>query len=340
MNALGRFTRLKSPYYSTSEDATSRFDAIPRINRMAQALSLSVLSTINKAPVEILGRQFICIQATSVYRFLNAYQIPINMVPRHQASFLLHSKHQPCFTQTPFFQTLPTSNVFSFLFVLSFPMRSYNCATLLFLFFLLVVLVVQTCADDDGHEKKYKYDYKGKNHKSKCYRDPDLVCMFTPSILGKTIGVIKFTAVPKPRHYRMHGYPKHLRKRKCLVEVDMAMVGLTPGSIYSIQIREFGDRRKPDGSSAGALFDDNEHTVSGFHSGDLGNIVATGRGAGLKKFYDVALRLDEIVGRSIIIEELPGIDGNVQSVATKEKGHQLCVIGYANPSLNNGSLDN
>ncbi|MDP2886887.1 MAG: superoxide dismutase family protein [Ignavibacteria bacterium] len=108
---------------------------------------------------------------------------------------------------------------------------------------------------------------------------------------GKTVrGVITFTQTEKG------------------VSVVAHLEGLTPGK-HGFHVHEFGDCNAPDLTSAGGHFNPTQvahgapadHTR---HSGDLGNIVADGKGMATLEWVDPMMQLsgpNSIIGRAVIV---------------------------------------
>jgi len=96
-----------------------------------------------------------------------------------------------------------------------------------------------------------------------------------------------------------------LSKKDGYVHVWGEVHGLTPGE-HGFHIHEFGDLRKPDGTSAGGHFNPEGHDHGGpgdekHHAGDLGNITAGDDGVAKVDIKAKGLHLHFAVGRSIVV---------------------------------------
>lgn len=114
---------------------------------------------------------------------------------------------------------------------------------------------------------------------------------------------------------------------KIVADVD----NLTPGK-HGFHIHEFGDCSAPDGSSAGGHFNPGgmKHGAPDSlerHAGDLGNIVADGKGHAHYEVVDKVIKLNgphSIVGRSVVVHALP--DDFVTQPTGNSGGRVACGI--------------
>lgn len=124
-----------------------------------------------------------------------------------------------------------------------------------------------------------------------------------------------------------------------LVQKDDALqivgkvVNLTPGE-HGFHIHEFGDRRAPDGTSAGGHFNPggHDHGAPGptSHAGDLGNITANEDGVAMVDVTTPDTHLSDILGRSFVVHA--GVD-DLSSQPSGDAGPRVAVgvIAVGNP---------
>uniref|UniRef100_A0A8C6X8S6 Copper chaperone for superoxide dismutase n=1 Tax=Naja naja TaxID=35670 RepID=A0A8C6X8S6_NAJNA len=91
---------------------------------------------------------------------------------------------------------------------------------------------------------------------------------------------------------------------KCLV--DGTIDGLPPG-LHGLHVHEFGDLSRTF-DSCGDHFNPKGECHGGpqdlhRHAGDLGNILATGDGRASFRMEDHQLKVDDIIGRSLVVDE-------------------------------------
>lgn len=89
------------------------------------------------------------------------------------------------------------------------------------------------------------------------------------------------------------------------VMVEANITGLEPGN-HGFHIHQFGDCTAEDGTSAGGHFNPNENMHAGpdaedRHMGDMGNITANEDGVATIEYTDDTIRIDQIIGRGIIV---------------------------------------
>lgn len=123
------------------------------------------------------------------------------------------------------------------------------------------------------------------------------------------------------------------------VRVKGRVTNLSPGK-HGFHVHQYGDLRKPDGTSAGGHFNPTGAPHGGpdsdkRHVGDLGNITADKNGVAEFSFVDPMLSFDgeaSILGRGLIIHA--GED-DLTSQPTGAAGARvgMAVIGHANPDL-------
>tara|TARA_R110000868_G_scaffold294140_1_gene554733 strand:+ start:100026 stop:100487 length:462 start_codon:yes stop_codon:yes gene_type:complete len=109
--------------------------------------------------------------------------------------------------------------------------------------------------------------------------------------------------------------------------------GLTEGN-HGFHIHEYGDCTATDGTSAGGHFNPNGNNHSNpesmnRHMGDMGNIVADSNGDASKNYMDNTIRIDQIIGRGVIVHA--GEDDLTSQPSGAAGSRIACgVIGIAN----------
>lgn len=89
------------------------------------------------------------------------------------------------------------------------------------------------------------------------------------------------------------------------VMVEATINGLEPGN-HGFHVHQFGDCTAEDATSAGGHFNPNENQHAGpdaedRHMGDMGNIMANDDGVATIEYTDSTIRLEQIIGRGIIV---------------------------------------
>lgn len=89
------------------------------------------------------------------------------------------------------------------------------------------------------------------------------------------------------------------------VAVKATLNGLVAGN-HGFHIHQYGDCTAPDGTSAGGHFNPggNQHNspdADDRHMGDMGNIMADSNGFASLEYVDSTIRMDQILGRGIIV---------------------------------------
>ena len=123
-----------------------------------------------------------------------------------------------------------------------------------------------------------------------------------------------------------------LKQEGDMVHVTGEVAGLTPGE-HGFHVHEFGDRRDPNGKSAGGHFNPEGVPHGGpdarqHHVGDLGNIVADSNGVAKVDKKMPGVRLQQIIGRSIVVHSKAD---DLTSQPSGDAGDRLAVgvIGIA-----------
>jgi Cu-Zn family superoxide dismutase len=118
------------------------------------------------------------------------------------------------------------------------------------------------------------------------------------------------------------------------VRVTGVVAGLEPG-LHGFHIHEFGDRRDPNGVSAGGHYNPSGHKHGGpqdteKHAGDLGNIEANAEGEANVSVAAPWLNLHHILGRSVVVHAGPD---DLKSQPAGDAGGRVAVgiIGIAQP---------
>lgn len=89
------------------------------------------------------------------------------------------------------------------------------------------------------------------------------------------------------------------------VSVNAEINGLEEGN-KGFHIHQFGNCTASDGTSAGGHFNPTENKHSSpeamdRHMGDMGNIIANESGNATKNYIDSSIRIDQIIGRGVIV---------------------------------------
>lgn len=129
-----------------------------------------------------------------------------------------------------------------------------------------------------------------------------------------------------------------MKSTKTGVQIVADLKGLAPKSVHGIHIHEFGDCRKPDGTSAGDHFNPlkKEHGEpnQGHHAGDLGNIVALEDGTVhyevLIKGLSVSEGTNSVLGHALIVH---ADSDDFKTQPTGKSGARIAcgVIGLTKP---------
>ena len=122
----------------------------------------------------------------------------------------------------------------------------------------------------------------------------------------------------------VQGVIRFMQKNDGATVIDGTIDGLTPGP-HGLAIHECGDLSQGCDSVGGHYNPrNNRHgspTDEERHIGDLGNIYADGNGRALFKFSDRLVKVDDIIGRSIVVSQDADDFGKGRSVNSAVNGN-------------------
>ena len=178
----------------------------------------------------------------------------------------------------------------------------------------------------DGKARRPFWQYSGFNflfnsyRRQNCLNKNSLISIIIPTKGSKINGYAKFSPL--------------YQKRNCLTLVTAKLSGLPRNTVHGFHIHTYGDLSSEDGTATGGHYDPHNVTHAlpvkrNRHVGDMGNIVANSKGdANYRKVFDI-VKLEEIVGRGVIVHR----DRDDGGQPTGNAGARVAqgVIGIANP---------
>lgn len=197
---------------------------------------------------------------------------------------------------------------------------------------LLVLLLVLTAAPSAAVQSFYpNHNLWSKTPRWKCIRLPNLTCRVRATAGNRVVGTVTFSSI-------FQTFNKS--RDRCSVLIEARVFRLRPGA-HGFHIHVFGDVRAVDGTSAGGHFTrpdgtDIEHGSPDSptrHWGDLGNLMADGRGIARYSRIDKVVSLAGVLGRGIVIHEAEDMGADEQPTGAAGSRQASCVIGFANPDL-------
>lgn len=155
---------------------------------------------------------------------------------------------------------------------------------------------------------------------------------------GRAVAVIEATAVKEAPKERVMG-ELYFEEKDGKLHIWGEITGLKPNSKHGFHIHQYGDKTKPDGTSAGGHFNPDKKPHAGpgadhHHAGDFGNITADAQGKAkvdiTADWLTVSKGTSAVLGHSVVVHAKAD---DLKSQPSGDAGDRIGigVIGWANP---------